>query len=433
MSVSQTTQPPANRWVQLILGVVSMMLIANLQYGWTLFVKPMQAAHQGWTTAEIQTAFSIFIALETWLTPAGASMVDALGQRRGPKFVIALGGVLVGLGWTVNSYADTLTMLYIGAVLSGIGAGFIYATCVGMAVKWFPDRRGLAVGLTAAGFGAGAALTVIPIRHMIASSGYAHTFLVFGIVQGVILFVIAWFLRMPEPGEVPAPKSTSAVQQSARSYTPAEVLRSPVFWLLYVMFVMISSSGLMAAAQLALIASDFGMDKMALIGGASVLTVALIADSLANGSARPFFGWVSDQIGRENTMIIAFGLGGASYLLLGTVGHNPWLFVLFAALIFFTWGEIFSLFPSTCTDAFGSKYATVNASLLYTAKGTSALLVPFANIIKNATGSWWTVFLVAAAMNFIVVALALFVLKPLRRRAQQTADRQPELAARRAA
>ena len=419
--MSYTAQPPANRWLQLMLGVISMMLIANLQYGWTLFVKPIQAAHHDWTTAEIQTAFTIFVALETWLTPAGASMVDAFGGRRGPKFVIALGGILVGLGWVVNAYADTLTMLYVGAVLSGIGAGFIYATCVGMAVKWFPDRRGLAVGLTAAGFGAGAALTVIPIRHLIASSGYAHTFLVFGIGQGVLLFLISWFLRMPEPGEVPAPVSTSRVQQSARSYSPGEVLRSPVFWLLYVMFVMISASGLMAAAQLALIASDFGMDKMVLIGGASVLTVALIVDSLANGGARPFFGWVSDKIGRENTMVFAFGLGGVSYLLLGTVGHNPWLFVLFAALIFFTWGEIFSLFPSTCTDAFGSKYATVNASLLYTAKGTSALLVPFANIIKNATGSWWTVFLVAAAMNFLVVFLAVFVLKPMRRRADARA------------
>ncbi len=428
--MSYAKQPSSNRWLQLILAVVSMMLIANLQYGWTLFVKPMQASHQDWTTAEIQTAFSIFIALETWLTPAGASMVDWLGAFRGPKVVIALGGILVGLGWTINSYADTLTMLYIGAIFSGIGAGFIYATCVGLAVKWFPDRRGLAVGLTAAGFGAGAALTVIPIRHMIASDGYAVTFFDFGIGQGVLLFIIAWFLRMPEPGEAPAPVSTKAVQQSARSYTPAEVLRSPVFWLLYVMFVMISSSGLMAAAQLALIASDFGMDKTVLIGGASVLTVALIADSLANGSARPFFGWVSDQIGRENTMVLAFGLGGCSYLLLGTVGHNPWLFVLFAALIFFTWGEIFSLFPSTCTDAFGSKYATVNASLLYTAKGTSALLVPFANIIKNATGSWWTVFLVAAAMNFIVVFLAVFVLKPLRRRVAASAEAEPSIAGR---
>ena len=407
-----TTAPSANRWLQLALGVLCMMLIANLQYGWTLFVQPIRKL-QGWSVTEIQVAFSIFIALETWLTPAGGWLVDTLGNRRGPKVCIAIGGVMVGIGWTINAYASSLALLYVGAAVSGVGAGFIYATCVGGAVKWFPDRRGLAVGLTAAGFGAGAAVTVIPIKAMIESSGYQHTFLVFGIVQGVILFLVAWFLRAPEPGEVPAAPSKK-VQQSARSYTPNEMLRSPIFWLLYVMFVMVSSSGLMATAQLALIASDFGIDKTILFGGATVLAVALVVDNIANGGARPFFGWVSDQIGRENTMIIAFGIGGASYLLLGLVGHQPWLFVLFFALIFFTWGEIFSLFPSTCTDAFGSRYATVNTSLLYTAKGTSALLVPFANTIQTATGSWYGVFVVAAGMNFLVVGLAVFALKPMR-------------------
>jgi len=401
------------RWLQLTFGVICMMLIANLQYGWTLFVQPITTAH-GWTRGEIQIAFSVFVALETWLTPAGGWLVDSLGSRRGPKFIIALGGILVGIGWALNGIADSLTLLYIGSAITGIGAGFIYATCVGLAVKWFPDRRGLAVGLIAAGFGAGAALTVVPIKQMIESSGYAHTFLVFGIGQGVLLFIFAWLLRYPDPGEVPAVTS-SKVQQSSRSYTPREVLGSPVFWLLYVMFVMVSSSGLMATAQLALIAKDFGLDKTVVFGTASVLATALVVDSLANGAARPFFGWVSDQIGREMTMAIAFTLGGVSYLLLGAIGAQPWAFILFAALIFFTWGEIFSLFPSTCTDAFGPKYATTNTALLYTAKGTSALLVPVANIIKTSTGSWWTVFLAAAAMNFLVVVLALFVLKPLRR------------------
>ncbi len=420
MSASLTAGRPAtNRWTQLLFGVICMMLIANLQYGWTLFVQPIRQAH-GWSVAEIQWAFSIFIALETWLTPAGGWIVDSLGANRGPKFTIAIGGIMVAIGWTLNAYAESLTLLYLGAAVSGVGAGFIYATCVGSAVKWFPDRRGLAVGCTAAGFGAGAAVTIIPIKMMIESSGYAQTFLVFGIAQGLLLFAMAWMLRYPEPGEVPAVPSKN-IQQSSRSFTPREVLGSPVFWLLYVMFVMVSSSGLMATAQLALIAADFGIDKTILLGGASVLAVALVVDNVANGAARPFFGWVSDQIGRENTMIIAFTLGGASYLLLGSVGYQPWLFVLFAALIFFTWGEIFSLFPSTCTDAFGPKYATTNTALLYTAKGTSALLVPFSNVIKTASGSWYTVFLVAAIMNFVVVGLAMFVLRPLRR-SQDTAS-----------
>lgn len=417
MSINQSTAgtPSSGRWVQLIVGLIAMMLIANLQYGWTLFVKPMQAAHPDWTLAGIQWAFSIFIALETWLTPAGGWLVDSLGPNRGPKVAVAGGGILVAIAWVINSYADTLGMLYLGAALSGLGAGAIYATCVGNAVKWFPDRRGLAVGLTAAGFGAGAAFTIIPIKMMIASHGYAATFFAFGLGQGILLFLVAWLLRAPLPGETPAVVANKAVQQSAYSFTPREVLRSPVFWLLYVMFVMVSASGLMATAQLALIASDFKISNTVLFLGASTLAVALVVDNVMNGFARPFFGWVSDQIGRERTMVIAFTLGGFSYLLLGSIGSNPWLFVLFAGLIFFTWGEIFSLFPSTCTDAFGPKYATVNTALLYTAKGTSALLVPFANVLKASTGSWYTVFLVSAIANFLVVFLALFVLPPLRR------------------
>ena len=407
-------QPPAPlRWWQLAFGVVCMMLIANLQYGWTLFVQPIRLA-RGWSVAEIQWSFSIFIALETWLTPAGGWLVDTLGPRRGPKLVVAGGGVLVGVAWVINAYAESLGMLYLGAVISGVGAGFIYATCVGNAVKWFPDRRGLAVGLTAAGFGAGAAVTVIPIKAMIEASGYQHTFLVFGIAQGAILVAAAWLLRAPEPNEALPPAPTRKLPQSLRSYAPREMLRSPVFWLLYVMFVMVSASGLMATAQLALIASDFGISGTTLFLGASTLAVALVVDNVMNGIARPFFGWVSDQIGREPTMVIAFSLGGLSYLLLGSFGSNPWLFVIFAGLIFFTWGEIFSLFPSTCTDAFGPKYATVNASLLYTAKGASALLVPFANMIQTWTGSWQSVFVVAALMNFTVVGVAFGVLRPLR-------------------
>lgn len=406
-------QRGSNRWMQLLFAVITMMLIANLQYGWTLFVQPINTAH-GWTRAEIQFAFSIFVALETWLTPLGGWLADSLGSRRGAKFIIAFGGIMVGIGWALNGLSDSLTLLYVGSAITGIGAGFIYATCIGLAVKWFPDHRGLAVGLTAAGFGAGAAITVVPIKHMIESSGYAHTFLVFGIGQGVLVFLIAWLLRAPEAGEVPAVRSTKVVQ-SARNFEPREVLGSPVFWLLYVMFVMVSSSGLMATAQLALIAKDYGLDKVVVFGTASVLASALVIDSIANGAARPFFGWVSDQIGREMTMAIAFTIGGISYLLMGAIGAQPWAFILFAALIFFTWGEIFSLFPSTCSDAFGPKYATTNTALLYTAKGTSALLVPVANLIKSSTGSWWTVFLVAAVMNFIVVLLALFVLRPLRR------------------
>jgi OFA family oxalate/formate antiporter-like MFS transporter len=403
------------RWWQLIAGIVTMVMIANLQYGWTLFVAPMSKA-QGWAVTDIQFAFAIFIALETWLTPVEGWIVDKIGPKNGPKFVVAAGGILVALGWILNSQAQSLTALYVGAALTGAGGGAVYATAVGGAVKWFPDRRGLAVGLTAAGFGAGAALTVIPIRSVIEASGYQAAFFWFGLVQGAIIFVLAWVLRQPEPNEmrgVAAPK----VIQTSHSVAPGKMLVSPVFWLLYIMFILVSASGLMATAQIALIAKDYNVSDSILFLGATTLTVTLVVDNVMNGVARPFFGWVSDKIGREHTMAIAFGLGGVAYWLLGTAGTSPFTFMVCAGFIFFTWGEIFSLFPSTCTDTFGSKYATVNAAFLYTAKGTSAFLVPLANVIKGATGSWYDVLIATAIMNFVVVALALFVLKPLRARA----------------
>ncbi|TMV81700.1 oxalate/formate MFS antiporter [Thioclava sp. BHET1] len=405
-------RPAANRWLQLTFGVVCMVLIANLQYGWTLFVHPM-AAKTGWSVAGIQVAFSIFVALETWLSPLNGWIADRLGPDRGPKVVIGFGGVFAALGWIVNSYATSLGMLYLGGVFGGIGGGAVYAACVGNAVKWFPDRRGLAIGLTAAGFGAGSVVTVIPIRMMIASQGYEATFFWFGLVQGGIIVILSFLMRFPHAGEVPA-AGESRVPQSKHSMRPQEMLKTPVFWLLYIMFVAVSASGLMATAQLALIASNYGVSDTVLIFGATTLTVALIVDGLANGGARPLFGWLSDKIGRENTMGIAFGLGAVAFGLLSAIGDNPWAFVFCAALIFFTWGEIFSLFPSTCTDTFGPKYATTNAGFLYTAKGLSAFLVPFANVLKNMTGSWHAVFVTSAIVNIVVVILALFVLKPMR-------------------
>jgi OFA family oxalate/formate antiporter-like MFS transporter len=412
-STAAPTAAPSDgyRWMQLIIGVVCMAMIANLQYGWTYFVAPMAKANS-WDVAGIQVAFSIFVALETWLTPVEGWIVDSLGPQRGPRLMVAAGGVFVLIGWLINAKAHSLGMLYLGAVVSGIGAGGIYATCVGNAVKWFPDRRGLAVGLTAAGFGAGAAVTVIPIQKMIASIGYADTFFWFALGQGGIIFVLAWLLRSPEPSEVPSAGAVK-VLQSKYSSTPTEMLTSPVFWLLYIMFVLVSASGLMVTAQIAVIAKDYNVGE-AVVLGTTTLIVAGIIDNLANGGARPFFGWVSDQIGREYTMAIAFTAGGLAYWLLGTAGTTPWTFIICAALIFFTWGEIFSLFPSTCTDMFGPKYATTNTSLLYTAKGVSAFVVPLANLLKSYSGSWHSVFAVAAIMNFAVVGLALFVVRPMR-------------------
>jgi OFA family oxalate/formate antiporter-like MFS transporter len=407
------TASEATRWGQLIFGIICMVMIANLQYGWTLFVGPIDQKYH-WGRAAIQVAFTIFVLTETWLVPIEGYLIDKFG----PRIMISGSGVLVAIAWVINSYADSLFLLYLGAAIGGIGAGVIYGGSVGNALKWFPDRRGLAAGLTAAGFGAGSALTVIPIANMIKTTGYESAFFWFGLGQGIVVVIVALLLRAPSAGEVPAP-ATGAVQQSRRDYTPVEALKTPVFWVMYVMFVAVGAGGLMAIAQLAPIAKDFKVADVpvSLVGiTLPALTFALTIDRVLNGVCRPFFGWVSDNIGRENTMFIAFFIEGLGiYALLMFAGH-PVLFVILSGLVFFAWGEIYSLFPATCTDIYGRTYATTNYGLLYTAKGTASLLVPLANVLTNATGSWHAVFYVAAALNILAAVLALVVLKPMRMR-----------------
>src|SRR5947209_5917430 len=405
-----TARASGFRWLQLVIGIACMVMIANLQYGWTLFVLPIDAKYH-WGRAAIQVAFSIFVLTETWLVPVEGWFVD----RFGPKLVVLVGGILVGIAWVLNAVADSLTVLYIAAAIGGIGAGGVYGTCIGNALKWFPDRRGLCAGLTAAGFGAGSALTIIPIQKVIAGAGYEAAFLWFGIAQGVIVVLLSLWLRAPVPGETPV--AAARVVQTTRDYTWYEMLQSPIFWVMYVMFVLVGAGGLMATAQLAPIAKDFKIDTVpvSLIGlTLPALTFALSIDRILNGVTRPFFGWVSDNIGRENTMFIAFGLEAIGIWALSVFGHDPVHFVILSGLVFFAWGEIYSLFPATCTDVFGSRFATVNAGLLYTAKGTASLLVPLANVLMAYTGSWHAVFVVAALMNAAAAILAVAVLKPMR-------------------
>jgi MFS transporter, OFA family, oxalate/formate antiporter len=401
----------ANPWVQLILGVICMASVANLQYGWTLFVNPIDAKYH-WGRSAIQVAFTIFVLIETWLVPVEGYLVDKFG----PKWVVLGGGILVALAWTLNSTASSLTVLYFAAALGGVGTGCVYGTCVGNALKWFPGRRGLAAGITASGFGAGAALTIVPILNMIKSSGYEQAFLFFGLLQGGIVFVIAWLLLAPPPQLVAAKVKPN---QTARGYTPAEVLRSPCFYVLYLMFVLIASGGLTMAASVAPIAKDFKIDNVPvdLFGiTMAALAFALSLQRIFDGVGRPFFGWLSDQIGREYTMALAFLIGAAALYTLSQVGStNPVIFVLVTALYFGVYGEIFSLFPATQGDTFGSKYAAANAGMLYTAKGAGALLVPVAAGLSKAHG-WSTVFTLAMTFNLIAAILALFVLKPMRAR-----------------
>jgi OFA family oxalate/formate antiporter-like MFS transporter len=409
-----TRSLPRSRWWQLTVGILCMSMIANLQYGWTLFVNPINEKHQ-WGRAAIQVAFTLFVLTETWLVPVEGYLVD----RFGPRVVVVCASILVGVSWILNSVAASLTLLYIAAIIGGVGAGAVYGTCVGNALKWFPDRRGLAAGLTAMGFGAGSALTIIPIATMIKASGYEATFLRFGIGQGLVVFLLGWFLRQPDVAFAVASSASSASRRQTREYTPVEMIRTPAFWIMYAMFVLMATGGLMATAQLAPIAKDFQIADVpvSLLGlTLPALTFALSIDRILNGLTRPFFGWVSDHLGRENTMFLAFSLEGAGILLLSQFGRDPKAFVLLTALVFFAWGEIYSLFPATCGDTYGRRFAAANAGLLYTAKGTAALVVPFTSVIGASSGGWHAVFVAASIMNFLAALGAILVLKPLRAR-----------------
>ena len=401
---------PATRWVQLLFGIICMAMIANLQYGWTLFVDPIVKAHH-WSRPDVQVAFTIFVVTETWLVPVEAWFVDKFG----PRSVIAIGAVLIATAWFINSVAASLPILYFGAIVGGIGAGCVYGTCVGNALKWFPDKRGLAAGATAAGFGAGAALTVVPIAAMIKASGYHQAFLVFGLGQGIVVLLLAFFIRKPNYLG-PAAKKRLAIPQTNANFPPQVVVRQPVFWVMYLCFVMVASGGLMTAAQIGPIAKDFGIAGTPVsIAGFTMaaLTFAISLDRIFDGFGRPFFGFVSDRIGREHTMGLAFATAAAMLSLLAFKGSNPVVFVLASAIFFGVFGEIYSLFPATCGDTFGSKYAATNAGMLYTAKGMAALLVPLASILAVAQG-WYAVFMVTVGLNAGAALIALLILKPMR-------------------
>ena len=374
-----STPRESNRWVILLFSILGMVAVANFQYGWTLFVPPLQKKLNV-DQALIQVTFTVFVLLETWLVPFEGWLVDTFG----PRLLVMLGGVLAGLGWVGAGKAESLTALYLSYAVAGIGAGIVYGTAIGLAMKWFPDHRGLAAGLTAAGFGAGSAFTVAPIANMIASAGYQAAFIRWGIIQGLTVIVAAFFLKSPPTGWMPKTwriKGSPEVKkrQSQVDFTSGEMVATPNFWLMYLMMAMVATGGLMAVAQLKPMAVDFKVDKIPvhlLWLTMPALTFALSADRMVNGLCRPFWGWVSDHIGRELTMTLAFGLEAIAIYVLLRFAYNPLLFVIFSAFTFFGWGEIFSLFPALCGDFFGRKHATENYGFLYTAKGTAAMFVP---------------------------------------------------------
>lgn len=403
-----------NRWVQLSAGILGMVAVANFQYSWTLFVGPLMERH-GWSRVEVLDALSIwFILAQTWLVPIEGYLAD----RFGPRLLVIVGGALAGFAWVVLAHTSSLSVVYAAQVAAGCGSGIVYSISMGGALKWFPDRRGLAAGLTAAAFGMGSAATVRPIRWTILNEGYEAAFLWFGIAQGLVIILAGLAMRFPRSGEVPAPAQPK-VLQSGRDYAPLEMLRSPVFWLVYAMMTVGAVPGLLMLMQIAPMANDFQIAEVQvtlLFLTSAALPLAMELDRIMGGLTRPVFGWVSDHIGREPAIFLAFALEGTALLLLICYAHNPLMFVLMSGLAFFGWGAIFSLFPAVSGDMFGTRFATTNYGLLYTAKGVASIGVALANRLHARTESWVLVFALMIAADFLAALLALFVLRPLRRR-----------------
>lgn len=403
MPPSTLVQPHA-RWVQLALAVIAMMAISSPQYVWTLFTGPLvEATHA--SLPAVQVTFSILVVLQTWAAPGQGWLID----RFGPRLLVAAGAVLSGLGWVLASRVSSIWALYASyGLFCGIGTGFVYIGTIGLMVRWFPERRGFAVGMVAAGYGFGALATTFPIDATIRAMGFRGTLAAFGVALGLIGAAAALFLRAPRPDEV------RSGEELASGAPPSVMLRSPIFWLMFLMMAMMSTGGLMVVSNFKSFATDFGTAKAEVLGAAAV-PLALSIDRIANGLTRPFFGWLSDRIGREPTMALAFALEGAAIAMLLVFRQDPLAFVILSGLVFFGWGEIFSLFPSTLTDTFGERHATTNYGFLYMAQGIGSVLGgPLAASLKGATGSWVPVFAIVIGLDLLTAALALLVLKPLR-------------------
>ncbi len=396
-----------NRWVQLGLALVCMMAISSPQYVWALLTKPMVAAF-GVKLSQLQITFSILIVFQTFLSPFQGYLID----RFGPRLLLSIGGALTGLSWILASQASDVSHLYLTyGLLGGIGTGVIYVGIVGQMVQWFPDKRGFATGMVAAGYGMGAVLTTFPVASSIAAVGFQQTLLHFGFIFGAVALLAAQGMRRPPANWM---RSVGVQAKREEGVGPAVMLRSPVFWLMFLMFSLMSTSGLMVISQMGAFAKDFGITTVEVFGMAA-LPLALTIDRFTNGLTRPFFGWISDRVGREKTMLLAFGLEGLAMTLWLLTRDNAMLFVLLSGVVFFGWGEIFSLFPSTLTDTFGKKHATTNYGFLYMAQGIGSILGgPLAAWMHESTGSWTSVFAVVITLDFITAILAIAVLRPMR-------------------
>ena len=397
-------------WTQLLLGLICMMTISSPQYVWTLLTKPLMAK-LGVALPELQVTFSVLVVLQGFLSPFQGSLIDRFGART----LISIGTLLAGVSWIFAAHASSAAMLYLTyGGLGGLGTGIVYVGVVGLVVRWFPDKRGFAAGIVAAGYGMGAIVTTFPIASTIAAHGIDYTLGLYGAIFAVIGVLAAQGLRTaPQTLAADTPASDP---HGGRDYRPAQMLKTPIFWLMFLMMTMMSTSGLMVTSQLAIFATDFGVSKV-LVFGLAAVPFALTVDRFCNGLTRPLFGWVSDRFGRENTMTFAFALEGIAMTLWLLTRHDPLLFVLLSGVVFFGWGEIFSLFPSTLTDTFGNRFATANYGWLYVSFGIGSIFGgPLAALLHQYAGSWIPVFGCAITLDLTTAALAIFVLKPARAR-----------------
>lgn len=387
-----------NRWFQLCASLIAMIMIANLQYSWTLFVKPIQQRN-GWTLSEVQWAFTLFILFQTWIQPLEGWLMD----RMGPRVFISAAGIMCGAGWSGLAFATTLPMLYGLYALAGVGAALVYSGSIGSALKWFTERRGLASGIMAAGFGGGTALFIPIMSSTIASRGYQTAFIATGLVQGLVILCVAQVMRYPPAEALPTTitKTSAGPQVKTHHFTTGEMLRTPQFYVLYLMFVLMATGGLLVTAHAGPMAQSWGLT-------AAALTLAASLSPIANGASRIFWGWASDRIGRETTMVIAFLLQAGCLLLVVVMGQRSggW-FALTLVLVYFTWGEIFALFPATLGDYFGSRHATSNYGVLYTAKGVAAIIGGgLAALLYERFGSYSIAFYGSATLALIAALMA---------------------------
>ena len=403
----------SRRW-QLAACVVAMIAIASPQYTWTLFTGPLTRGLNV-QLSDVQVAFTLFVVAQSWLVPVLGYVMDRLGAR----VVVAAGGALIGVSWVGSGLANSLWSLYLCYTIGGVGVAGVYGACMGLALKWFPDRRGLATGLAVGAYGSGAALSVVPIRHLIEGAGYRTAFILWGFLQCLTLLVVAWPMMTPYSGwKVPEGDRPLAVvppvHPPVRSSTPGQMIGSGIFYLLYVVAVLVTFGGLMVSAQLKPIAVAHGIDKVSMLPGVDALSIALMANLIVAALARPFWGWLSDRIGRYYTMAMAFTLGGLAILGLLESMRVPLGFVLFSCLTAFTWGASFVLFSAAIGDAFGTEYAATNNGIHYTSKGVAAIFAGWgAAKLVEATGTWVLVLWLGVVCNLVAAVLVIFVLRPM--------------------